>query len=224
MKDDGIWTKMKAIYPMVGASSAACAQNLKSSSFVGVFNGGWAFANTGVAGNGTNGYFDTNFPIGIDLPSNNVSVSIYKKQIIANSLSSEYGIMDGSQHGIELIANYFGDMYATINEQTTDNPFTGSSTAGFYNINRLTSTTKKMFINGNLYQTRTSATRTNTIGSAPMIMSARAQTSGGVINLVQLYNSREVRFFSMGNGLTDDQSLLFYDAVQAFQTTLSRQV
>ena len=27
MKTDGIWTKMKAIYPMVGASSAAFAQN-----------------------------------------------------------------------------------------------------------------------------------------------------------------------------------------------------
>ena len=32
MKADGTWTPMKAIYPMVGASAAACAQNLKSSS------------------------------------------------------------------------------------------------------------------------------------------------------------------------------------------------
>ena len=30
MKSYSIWSKMKAIYPMVGASSAACAQNLKS--------------------------------------------------------------------------------------------------------------------------------------------------------------------------------------------------
>jgi hypothetical protein len=30
LKADGIWSKMKAIYPMVGASAAACAQNLKS--------------------------------------------------------------------------------------------------------------------------------------------------------------------------------------------------
>jgi hypothetical protein len=37
MKADGIWTKMKAVYPMVGASAAACAQNLKSSSFTGSF-------------------------------------------------------------------------------------------------------------------------------------------------------------------------------------------
>ena len=35
MKSAGIWSSMKAIYPMVGASAAACAQNLKSSSFTG---------------------------------------------------------------------------------------------------------------------------------------------------------------------------------------------
>jgi FMN-dependent NADH-azoreductase len=37
MKSAGIWSSMKAIYPMVGASAAACAQNLKSSSFTGTF-------------------------------------------------------------------------------------------------------------------------------------------------------------------------------------------
>jgi len=35
LKGYGIWTKMKAIYPMVGASAAACKQNLKSSSLSG---------------------------------------------------------------------------------------------------------------------------------------------------------------------------------------------
>jgi hypothetical protein len=35
LKANSIWTPMKAIYPMVGASAAACAQNLKSSSFTG---------------------------------------------------------------------------------------------------------------------------------------------------------------------------------------------
>jgi hypothetical protein len=37
LKANSIWTPMKAIYPMVGASAAACAQNLKSSSFTGTF-------------------------------------------------------------------------------------------------------------------------------------------------------------------------------------------
>ena len=40
MKSYGIWTAMRAVYPMVGASAAACAQNLKSSSFTGTFSSG----------------------------------------------------------------------------------------------------------------------------------------------------------------------------------------
>ena len=46
LKAYGIWAKMKAIYPIVGASAAACAQNLKSSSFTGSFSSGWTFAIT----------------------------------------------------------------------------------------------------------------------------------------------------------------------------------
>ena len=61
MKSYSIWTKMKAIYPMVGASAAACAQNLKSSSFTGTFTSGWTFASTGVTSNGTSAYMNTNF-------------------------------------------------------------------------------------------------------------------------------------------------------------------
>ena len=59
MKTYGIWSSMKAIYPMVGASAAACAQNLKSSSFTGTFTSGVTFASTGVTGNGTSDYFNT---------------------------------------------------------------------------------------------------------------------------------------------------------------------
>ena len=44
LKANSLWTPMKAIYPMVGASAAACAQNLKSSSFTGAFSSGWTFA------------------------------------------------------------------------------------------------------------------------------------------------------------------------------------
>ena len=47
MKSAGIWSAMKAIYPMVGASAAACAQNLKSASFTGTFSSGWTFCEYG---------------------------------------------------------------------------------------------------------------------------------------------------------------------------------
>ena len=61
MKSDNIWGNMQAIYPMVGASAAACAQNLKSSGFTGTFSAGWTFSSTGVLPNGTSAYMDTGF-------------------------------------------------------------------------------------------------------------------------------------------------------------------
>ena len=51
LKANSLWTPMKAIYPMVGASAAACAQNLKSSCFTGTFSSGWTFASGGITGN-----------------------------------------------------------------------------------------------------------------------------------------------------------------------------
>lgn len=83
MKSYSIWTAMKAIYPMVGASAAACAQNLKSSSFTGTFNGGWTFASTGATPNGTTGYMDTGLTPSTELNVNSNGIGFYTSR--ANS-------------------------------------------------------------------------------------------------------------------------------------------
>jgi len=41
---------------------------------------------------------------------------------------------------------------------------------------------------------------------------------------VDSYGTRQLAFASIGDGLDDTQASNFYTAVQAFQTTLSRQV
>ena len=79
MKADNIWNSMKAIYPMVGSSAAACAQNLKSSSFTGSFTSGWTFASTGVTPNGTSAYFDTFFIPSVEFSGANASISVYTR-------------------------------------------------------------------------------------------------------------------------------------------------
>ena len=80
MKDDGIWSKMKAIYPMVGASAASCAQNLKSSSFTGTFTAtGWDFASTGAKPNGNSAYMDTALNPNGFLNIDNFHISYYSR-------------------------------------------------------------------------------------------------------------------------------------------------
>jgi hypothetical protein len=41
---------------------------------------------------------------------------------------------------------------------------------------------------------------------------------------IYYYGNKEVAFASIGDGLTDAESIAFYTAVQAFQTSLGRQV
>ena len=77
LKTDGIWTKMKAIYPFVGGTATTHKYNLKDprdldAAFRLVFNGGWTHSSTGALPNGTNGYANTNLNQSANLaPSNN---------------------------------------------------------------------------------------------------------------------------------------------------------
>jgi hypothetical protein len=64
LKADGIWTKMKALYPFVGGTASTHKYNLKDpqdldASFRLVFNGGWTHSANGALPNGTNGFADT---------------------------------------------------------------------------------------------------------------------------------------------------------------------
>ena len=59
LKNFGIWTKMRAIYPFVGGTALTHKWNLKDPrdldiAFRLVFSGGWTHSSTGALANGTN--------------------------------------------------------------------------------------------------------------------------------------------------------------------------
>ena len=217
MKSAGIWTLQKAIYPMVGASSAACAQNLKSSSFTGVFNGGWTFASTGVTPNGSTGFFNTTF--------NNLTNSLldsshlsYYSQTATTGLQSEIGLYNPStNNGYFLSYNYSGGNYKGLNAQSTDvgSAFTPSN--GFLLANRNSSTTEKYYFKGVLTDT---ITKSSTALTNLNVYIGAHNVGGSAGN----FSVKQCAFASIGDGLTDTQASNFYTAVQNFQTTLSRQV
>jgi hypothetical protein len=207
LKSAGIWSAMKAIYPMVGASAAACAQNLKSSSFTGTFTSGWTFASTGVTGNGSSTYFDTTLNALNDTSQNNVHLSQYCR---INNVGNyvDMGVFNLS------INNYGGSLYYNVNSASYPqiNPVRSD---GFFNITRTVSTTMKSFRNGSNLNTSTSMSLTQSNATIYL---------GAWNNSAQFNSNREYAFASIGDGLTDTQASNFYTAVQAFQTTLSRQV
>jgi hypothetical protein len=208
MKSAGIWTSMKAIYPMVGASAAACAQNLKSSSFTGTFSSGWTFASTGVTPNGVSAYCNTNCAPN-NMAQNSLSGFVYNRtdnlQITLNGCTNfEINDFDPNR-----------SLYGAVNN-TELNIGAQTTTAGFWGVSRISSAGWAAYKNGTNIANKTQG---STSPSANTVFIASRNTGTPVT-----FGNKEVAFASIGDGLTDTQATDFYTAVQAFQTTLSRNV
>jgi hypothetical protein len=219
MKSAGIWSAMKAIYPMVGASAAACAQNLKSSSFTGTFTSGWTFASTGVTPNGTSAYMSTGLIPSANLSLNNASISVYLRTNV-NGLRCDISVI---QDGV-LGANDQFNIFPRFNDEAYFRVFDGSSATvantnsqGWYLANRVSSSGTRNFKNSTL---TTKTVSSGTINTSQIIVGA----GGGGSGLGSFFSNRENSFASIGDGLTDTQASNFYTAVQAMQVTLSRSV
>ena len=207
MKADGIWTKMKAIYPMVGASAAACAQNLVSSSFTGTFSSGWTFASTGATPNGTGAYMDTNLNTNTSLNINSAHISYYSN----NDFAIENPLMSNNSLNC-FIQNAGGTMlYGSLATNSYIN-FNNTIEKAFFLMNRPSSSSQKLIRNNSIL---VSGTQSSSSYSNDNLYLNRYQS---------IYCDARCALASIGDGLTDDEAYDFYIAVQAFQTTLSRNV
>jgi hypothetical protein len=211
LKANSLWTPMKAIYPMVGSSAAACAQNLKSSSFTGTFTSGWTFASTGVTPNGTNAFFDTSIIPLTSLTLNSTHISMYSR---TNSASTMYDYNAGQT--LEIASKWSDNIFYYSVNAVEISAGIQSSSAGFFNVSRTASNSQKAYYNGSVKHTSTNSSTALPILS--LIYGALNDVSKSA------YSNRQTAFLSAGDGLTDTQASNFYTAVQAFQTTLGRQV
>jgi hypothetical protein len=203
---------MKAIYPMVGASAAACAQNLKSSSFTGTFSTGWTFASTGVKPNGTSAYMDTTL-LSNDFTDNKGGFTCYTRTNDTTGLALEYGSIDTHWIISWMSQVRFGIM--------------GSSYSGFSNITsaylgsivnqRVSSTETKINYNGG---SEVESLGLSSLGSTLSVYLGCWHYSDGA----QYFGKREIAFFAKHDYLDNTQSQDLIDSVQAFQTTLGRAV
>jgi hypothetical protein len=209
MKADGVWSAMKAIYPMVGASAAACAQNLKSSSFTGTFSSGWTFASTGVTPNGTSAYFNTTLNSFTDLTQTSISFGIYYR---SNAVAVP---IEGTYDGDSLSISPRGvDTYFSIGSYSAIGPISDTS-VGLKAVTRNGSSIKS-YINSSQ-----NGTATNSVNCPSLAMYLGALNFNGAAGF---YSTNQEAFAFLGDGLNDTQMSNYYTAIQAFQTTLSRNV
>jgi hypothetical protein len=224
LKSAGIWSAMKAIYPMVGASAAACAQNLKSSSFTGTFSSGWTFASTGVTPNGTSAFLNSGLLPSTQLTGTSTHVSYYSRTSTTTNGGVEIGTWNfGYLSGIEMGINRSvatPKTYLTINSSAGTNNVSGGNqvSSGFFTGCRTSSSLASLYKNGSSIGTNTNSV---TIVLSSFNIYIGASNDFGTAGA---FSNKQCAFASIGDGLTDTESANFYTAVQAFQTTLSRQV
>jgi hypothetical protein len=217
MKAAGIWSAMRAVYPMVGASAAACAQNLKSSSFTGTFSSGWTFASTGATPNGTSAYCDTAFNINTqNANGQNISLGYYSGTI-GGSAGTWYsmGGFGAADTGILIrwTANF---AYLQSNLGTYNNGFSNSDTHGFYVSNRNTTDRMQEWKNG---------TKITDIANVPFAKTnVNLYLGAANYGTPNFYDNKRCQFAFISDGLSDANQGNLYTAVQAMQVTLSRSV
>jgi hypothetical protein len=219
LKGYSIWTKMKALYPMVGGTATTHKFNLKNpldtnAAFRVFFGGGATHSSNGVQFNGLNSYGDTFIIPNNNLSLNSVHLSYYSRtNITGGGLQVEMGVNEVSKTCFLI----YGTTFKALNRQEAMAGSTFTPTNGFLIGSRNTSTTEKYYHKGSLINTLT--VNSNSLSTLKIFLGAAS-----VSNLVTYPSAKQCAFASIGDGLTDTEAANFYTAVQAFQTTLGRQV
>jgi len=229
MKSYGIWTSMKAIYPMVGASASACAQNLKSASFTGSFSSGWTFSSNGATNNGTSAYMNTGFVPNGNLSQGSCGLSVYRRTPVSVG-GSKVDIGGCGVPSPYLPIFYFKGKSGTGTFEAGTYSYNGgeggilvanSQNIGFYQLHRTSTTLVKGYNAGTIL---ISNTNSNTAYSVTQL-TANLFLGGNNLNGTPTeFTDTQYAFASISNGLNDTEASNFYTAVQTFQTTLGRQV
>jgi len=224
LKNYGIWTKMKAIYPFVGGTASSHKFNLKDprdldAAFRLVFNGGITHDANGITGNSVNSYCNTFLAPVSHLSVTDNHLSFYSR----TSTASRYDMGAADNVGISInelimIARY-QPTAGTPAYYSSDGGYNCSSAnldgSGFFN-GTMDGTTQKLFRNSTLIASA------NSSGSQLTFNNIYIGAVNG--NAAYFISDRNYAFSSIGDSLTDTDAANFYTAVQAFNTTLSRQI
>jgi len=213
LKGYSIWSKFKAIYPMVGGTNAQHSWNLKNTAQYQIsWFGGVTSSSNGIIGNGMNGYGDTFLNHNV-MAQNDAHISLYSRTNVAVQ-AYDMGSYNGSTFGSFMYTRGTGNTFVgTINNGSWVNQ-ANTDSRGFYLVTRKSAISQTGQKNATQYVTASSSN----LNIATSFKILRVGEYNGE------YSPRNLAFASIGDGLTNVEALNFYTAVQAFQTTLGRQV
>ena len=212
-----ILSKLDGIFPFVGGSASKHSLNFKNTSlFSTTWYGGVTHNANGITGNGTNAGGESTFIPSSNSSLNDSHLSVYVRSTI-NEVKVDVGCADsGNNKGFEIWSNAGGTSYAGMNDTNVNITSTADS-KGFLCINRSSATVRKLYKNGSLISTDAESS----VGLNAQPLNFLSLNNGGTKSF---YSSKNLAFITFGKSLDASEQTLLYNAIQAFQTTLSRQV
>ena len=239
LKGYNLWTKMKAIYPFVGGTATTHKWNLKDprdldAAFRIAFFGGWTHSANGIEGNSFNYYSNTYIDPSIQFSSNQFSshFSVYSRTILPTSIDilvySDIGPIDNLNQGkYYFLGSYIADEGIGPVIQQFYSLNTDINAGGVYDLTSNNLNTQGLFttsrLNNSSFALYRNSTQLQTQNSMTSPFSSEIIGIGGD-NIDTGYTRKQYAFATIGTGLTNTDTSNLYTAIQAFQTTLGRQV
>lgn len=229
LKGYGIWTKMKAIYPFVGGTATTHKYNLVDprdldAAFRLTFSGGWTHSSTGALPNGSNGWAESYLNGSTELSATSTHLSLYSRTNSPLQVRYDMGnvvtspAVLGTHLGVGAAAGSNSTFRTRLASGTASDTNNVPDTTGFFIGNREPSSSNiTNYRNGSLVETYSSPSSSH-LNQTLVIGAIRFNGS------VTQYSDKEFAFMSIGDGLSATEAANFYTVVQAYQTTLGRQV
>ena len=220
MKANGTWAKCEAIYPMVGGTATTHKFNLKNpadtdAAFRLFYSGGWIHSSGGATPNGFNSYADSFLNANTTLNINSSHISYYSRSNIAQSRYDMGAAVDPSAY-IVIASRQATNTFRSIVYTGAISDIANTDSRGWFCSNRPASNILNAFKN----TTKTHNLTQNAISKPNKTIYL------GALNYTTpvLYSTKQCAFATIGSGLTDVEAAALYTSIQAFQTTLARQV
>lgn len=239
LKYYGLWTKIKACYPLVGGTATTHMYNLKdpqntNAAFRLSFSGGWTHNSNGAESNAANAYADTfvNASTAITNFATSHHMVIYSRTAQPTNNAWAMGVGNTATGnplwGIGYRPSPYGDVSQILlydAGNATSPSITGRGLASISDrtgafIASTTSASNHIAYHRAHRVISNTQTATGTATNGNIWISALNPAAGGNI----FYNGLQFAFVSIGDALTDSDCVNFRRIIDAFQTTLGRAV
>jgi hypothetical protein len=222
LKSNGLWTRLKAIYPFVGGTEFSHKWNLKDPRDLDIafrlqFLGVPIHSLNGVKPNG--GATRTFLKPNLILSPSNGNLTFYSRENLAGGY--DMGASEGAAttNVTALISRYSSNIaYSSYGNGSYAGSISSTDSKGMWMTNRNDATNTTLWKNGLKLKTVAEAV---TLPVHQIILFGISTFSDAEYNYL---SNKECAYASIGGGFSDAEALVYYNIIQSFQTALGRQV